>query len=249
MICFKGPLLYKGSVEGGEMKIFGLELSSRHVAFILIFSSLGLLLHQFNFSQIVGAVGLESKPYFNYFQFLGPIAGAVLGPIAGVVSIILVAGANLLLTGEPLALPVVVSIFTLSMAAVYFGTKGRHAAAIPLICMPLFWLHPEGLQAWYYALFWLIPLAASFYRQNILLRSLGSTFSAHAVGAVAYLYAFNIPAAAWAGLMVITPLERVIFALGITLSYYVVTTALNAFSAKTDLSFLNIEEKYSLWRV
>jgi len=229
------------------MKIPGFEMDNRKIAFLLIFSALSLLLYQFNFSQIVGAV-IEPQPYFTYFQFIGPMAGAILGPVAGVISVLLVAASNFLLTGKALSLPVIVSAITMSIAAIYFGTKKRAVIAVPLLCMPLFWLHPEGMQAWFYALFWLIPLAASFYKGNILLRSLGATFSAHAVGSVAYLYAFNIPAIEWTALMFITPVERLLFAAGITVFYYAVNTMLCAFSSKVDFSFLNIEEKYALWR-
>ncbi len=226
------------------MKIF--EMDSRKVAFLLIFAAAGLLLQHFNFSEIVGTIGLEAQPYFTYFQFLGPIAGGILGPVGGVLSVVLVAAANFVLTGQVFSLPVVVSVVTMSFAAIYFATRKKSAAVIPLLCMPLFWLHPEGFQTWYYALFWLIPLAASFYKQNLFARSLGSTFTAHAIGSVAYLYAFNIPAAAWAGLIFVVPVERLVFALGIAASYYAVTTILTAFSAKIDLSFLELEEKYAL---
>lgn len=230
------------------MEIFGLELDSRKIAFILIFSALGLALSQFNFSEIVGAIGLEAQPYFTYFQFLGPIAGAILGPVGGILSVLLVAASNFLLTGNALSIPVIVSAITLSFAALYFGTKRISAAFVPLLCMLAFWLHPEGFQAWYYALFWLIPLFGMFFRQSILARSLGATFSAHAIGSVAYLYAFNIPAVEWAGLMAVTPVERILFAIGITAFYYAVNTMLYAFSTKVDFSFLNIDKKYALWR-
>jgi len=229
------------------MGIFGLELNSRKIAFILIFAALALVLHQFNFSEIVGAV-LKPQPYFTYIQFIGPIAGGILGAAGGVFAVLLVAASSFLLTGQALSLPVVVSAVTLSFAAIYFGTKRKEAAIVPLLCMAAFWLHPEGIQAWYYALFWLIPLAASFYKQNIFARSLGATFSAHSIGSVAYLYAFNIPAIEWAGLMLVTPVERLLFAGGITVFYYAVNTMLTAFSSRVDFSFLNIEKKYALWR-
>ncbi len=231
------------------MKILGIEITLKHIAFFLIFSAVGLLLNHFNFSQIVGAIGLDAKPYFTYFQFIGPIAGGILGPIGGILSIIAVAVSNFILTGQTLGLPVVVSVITMSLAAIYFGSKRKSVTAVPLLCMVLFWLHPEGIQAWFYALFWIIPLAASFYKSNIFLRSLGATYSAHSVGSVAYLYAFNIPASDWMALMFISPVERLAFAAGITLFYYAVTTVLAAFSSKVDFSFLNIEEKYALWRV
>ncbi|MBU0591031.1 hypothetical protein KKG55_06150, partial [Candidatus Micrarchaeota archaeon] len=66
------------------MKIFDFELDNRKFAFLLIFSALGLLLYQFNFSKIVG-VGENAA--FTGFQFIGPIGGAMLGPVYGAVSV------------------------------------------------------------------------------------------------------------------------------------------------------------------
>lgn len=230
------------------MKLFGLEIGSKKLAFILLFSALSLLFYQFNFSEVVSPIGLESKKYFTYFQLIGPMAGGILGPIGGILSVILVGVANFVMTGQELSIPVVVSIITMSFAALYFGTKRRSIAFVPLLCMLLFWLHPEGALGWYYAFFWLIPVAAFFYKQNIFARSLGSTFTAHSIGAVAWLYAFGAPLGGYLPLMFVTSLERLVFAIGITVFYYAVTTALSAFSSKVDFSFLNIEKKYALWR-
>jgi hypothetical protein len=229
------------------MRILDYEIGSRKIAFILIFSALGLLLSQFNFSPIVGAL-LEEKPYFTMFQLFGPMAGGILGPLGGIAMVVMVAATNFILTGKALSIPIVVSAATMSFAAIYFGSKRKEIAAVPIICMALFWLHPEGAAAWFYPLFWLIPLAAVFYRQNLFIRSLGATFTAHAIGSVAWAYAFNIPAATYLPLMVIVPVERLIFAIGITVSYYAVTTVLEKLSSKINLSSLNIERKYALVR-
>lgn len=228
------------------MKLFGLDVDNRKAAFVLIFSAVGLLLQQFNFSQIVGVIGLEAKPSFTYFQFLGPVAGGVMGAAGGVFSVLLVAAVNLLLTGQALSLTVVVSALTMAAAVLYFKGNGRLDVLVPVACILLFWINPNGAEAWYYALFWLIPIASIAYRQNLFVRSLGATFSAHAIGSVAYLYAFSIPAADWAGLMFVTPVERLMFAAGIAVSYYAVNTVLGAFAARTDLSFLSIDKRYAL---
>ncbi len=225
------------------MKIFGLDLSTRSVAFLLIFSLIGLLLYQVNYSAIIG-VKFDAK--FTLFQFIGPMAAGILGPVLGVVSVLLVSLSNFLLTGKALELPVIVSFFTMAAAAVYFGSKNHATALVAAACMLLFWLNPIGREAWVYALYWLIPIGASFYRQNIFARSLGATFTAHAIGSVAYLYAFSIPAAAWMGLLPVVAMERFSFAAGIAVSYYVANTALQALSARVDLSFISIEKKYAL---
>lgn len=227
------------------MKIFGYEIGSRQVAFFLLFSALALLLFQFNFAQILG---VEPSPSFTFFQFIGPIAGGILGPLGGVATILAVSVSNFVLTGQALELPIIVSVFTMAAAAVYFGAKSRPIALVGPVAMVLFWLHPEGSVAWIYPLFWVIPVLATFYKKNLFARSLGSTFTAHAIGSVAYLYAFNIPAEVWFALIPVVAFERLLFASGISVSFVAVTTALKYVSARIDLSFLNIEEKYSLVR-
>ncbi|MDD5172330.1 MAG: hypothetical protein PHF60_04830 [Candidatus ainarchaeum sp.] len=225
------------------MKIFGLELSSRSVAFLLVFSLIGLLLYQVNYSSIIG-VKFDAK--FTLFQFIGPMAAGILGPALGVLSVLLVSLSNFLLTGKALELTAVVSFFTMAAAAIYFGTKNHATALIAVVCMALFWLNPIGQEAWVYALYWLIPIAASFYKQNILARSLGATFTAHAIGSVVYLYAFSIPAASWMLLLPVVAVERLSFAAGIAASFYVANTVLQTLSTRVDLSFINIEKKYVL---
>jgi len=225
------------------MKIFGLDLSTRSVAFLLIFSLIGLLLYQVNYSAIIG-VKFDAK--FTLFQFIGPMAAGIFGPALGVVSVLLVSLSNFILTGKALELPIIVSFFTMAFAAIYFGSKNKATALVAAICMLLFWLNPIGQQAWVYALYWLIPIGATFYKQNIIARSLGATFTAHAVGSVAYLYAFSIPAASWIGLLPVVAMERFAFAAGIAVSYCVANTLLQALSTQTDLSFINIEKKYAL---
>jgi hypothetical protein len=238
------------------MKIFGLEVSSRSVGFLLVFSLVGLLLYQVNYSQIIGA---KPDAKFTLFQFIGPMGAGVLGPAGGVLSVLIVSLSNLLITGKALDLTVIVSFFTMAAAAVYFGSKSRATALVAAACILLFWLNPIGrtwvpvlgisVPAGIYTLYWLIPIAAAFYRQNIIARSLGATFTAHAVGSVAYLYAFSIPAASWLGLIPVVAMERLAFASGIAVSYYVATTVLQALSARMDLSFLSLEKKYALLKV
>ena len=228
------------------MKLFGLEIGSKKLAFILLFSALSLLFYQFNFSEIVGA---ESKAYFTLFQFIGPIGGGIISPLGGALSVLVVEITNFFFTGKALDPIIIVRFLPMVFAALYFGSKRKASGFVALACMLLFWLHPIGNQAWFYALYWLIPLGATFYRHNLFARSLGATFTAHSIGSVAFLYAFNLPAEIWIGLIPIVAFERLMFAAGISVSYYAVNTVLNAFSSKVDFSFLNIEKKYALWRV
>ena len=71
---------------------------------------------------------------------------------------------------------------------------------VPVLCMALFGLHPVGSQAFAYTLYWLIPVTLYIMSSlvNVLprfqqftpifLQALSSTFIAHAVGSVIWLY-------------------------------------------------------------
>ena len=101
--------------------------------------------------------------------------------------------------------------------------------------MALFIAHPEGRQAWYFSLYWLIPVLAEFKKDRLILRSLGATFTAHALGSVIFLYGFGLPAAVWIGLIPIVALERGLFAVGIWASYLAFNNGLEIVSHKVNL--------------
>ena len=89
------------------------ELSSRKIAFFLMFSLLSLLLYQFNFSAIIGVEGQQ----FTLFQFVGPIAGGILSPVAGIFSVLVVELTNFLLAGKAFDLVNLVRLFPMAFAA------------------------------------------------------------------------------------------------------------------------------------
>lgn len=96
-------------------------------------------------------------------------------------------------------------------------------ALIPISCMVLFCIHSVGGAAWAYSLFWLIPLTTLF-TTNLFAHMLGSTFTAHAVGSVLWLY-FGpaLTPAAWLALMPLVVLERLVFASGMFVGYSLIT--------------------------
>jgi len=219
-----------------------LLMDKRLVLFLVIFAALGLAAYQLKFSTILGVPSQS----FTFFQFVGPVGGQILSPVLGVMSVALVEAGNFLLGGQPFDLTALIRLFPMMFAAFYFGTKRKHVVAVPIIAMLLFWAHPEGGQAWYYALYWLIPVAAFlFFKDNLLARSLGATFTAHCVGSVAFLYAFNIPAATWVTLIPIVAFERFSFALGIAASCVAISTALDYLTQKTKYR-APLDLRYSL---
>ncbi len=102
--------------------------------------------------------------------------------------------------------------------------------ALPLLSMMLFVLHPVGSKAAVYSLYWLVPVAlyATFALKpslkahrslSLLASALSATFVAHAVGSIMWLYNFGFTAEYWLGLVPIVPIERMLFASTIALSY------------------------------
>lgn len=118
--------------------------------------------------------------------------------------------------------------------ALYFSLLGKNkfytrlAAALPaFVCMTLFWLHPVGQLAVFYPLYWIIPvLVALIDQKNFFLQALGSTFTAHAVGSVFWLYGGLLATpAAWTALIPVVALERFGFACLMTAIFYAVQGA------------------------
>jgi hypothetical protein len=71
------------------------------------------------------------------------------------------------------------------------------------------------------------------------MNSLGATFTAHAIGGVTFLYAFNLPAETWIALIPVVFLERMLFTGGIALSYVAMNSLVNVLATRLDLPVLN----------
>jgi len=201
----------------------------------LVFSCLGLILLQIPFTDIIG-----SNQKYSFFDFIAPAIGAFLTSIWGAISVITIKIINALATGQTFDTTTIIRLFPLALAALYFGTKKFKilVAILPLICLVLFVLHPEGRQAWYYSLYWLIPIASVFAKRSLVLNSLGATFTAHALGSVAFLYAFNLPAEVWTALIPVVFLERMMFTGGTVVSYVFLNSLINLTARIPGFSFL-----------
>lgn len=201
--------------------------------FLILFSVIGFITLQVPFTKLVG-----SNASFTLFDFAGPIAGAFLGPWLGIISVLAVEVINYAVKQTPLATGSIIRLFPMLFAVWYFGTMSSKKVGnkliltVPLLAIIIFIVHPIGRVVWYYSLFWFIPLIAYFKKDILLIRSLGSTFTAHAVGGAAWIWAFNLPASVWQGLIPIVIQERLIFALGISASYLLMRYVLSFLIAK-----------------
>jgi hypothetical protein len=192
------------------------------ILFLIIFVILGLLTFQVPISQIIG-----SNQNFTLFELIAPQGGMFLGPLFGAIAAFIVRVLNIAITHQSLDFLTIIRFLPMVLAAIYFGTRDRRMGLIFPICIALFLIHPIGRQAAAYTLLWLIPFAATFRKERLILNSLGATFTAHAVGSTIFLYAFGLTPQMWLALIPQVLLERGFFALGIWASYLLINTVLD----------------------
>jgi hypothetical protein len=169
----------------------------------------------FKVSFIVGSF----LSFFSAYNVVAPLAGAFGGLTQSIIittfSIVMSVVSNKAMLAH-LVLSYHIPTFFASMYWWYSGALIR--LVLPLVCMFLFILHPIGIEAWVYSLYWLIPVIIHCTkRHSIFMSALGSTFIAHAVGSVIWLYTVPMNATQWLALIPIVALERFAFALGMFL--------------------------------
>lgn len=225
----------------------------KRIIFLILFAMMVLIGKRINFSSLVGA----ENQFFTLFQFFGPIAGSFLGPLFGVVAVLGAELADFFLVSKTWSLINTIRLTPMLFAAYYFGKKKLNISVIvPLIAMTLFIVHPIGRYAWFYSLYWTIPVIVKIlpkkYSNTLLLKSIGATFTAHSVGSVAWLYTVSMTAAQWIALIPIVAYERLLFAVGIAGSYIVLNTVLDKLSEKLKWKIpsdiLHIDKHYILSR-
>jgi hypothetical protein len=208
--------------------------TKQKIIFALIFLGVGLLALQVPVAQLAG-----SKAKFTLFDAFGPVASAFVGTIPGVFAVLGMNLGNFLLHGaEVVDTGTMIRFFPMLFAAWYFSRKNPVTLAVPVAAIIVFIAHPIGREVWYYALFWTIPIICHFVREKSLFaRALGATFTAHAVGGAAWIWAFDLPARVWQGLIPIVAVERLLFAAGIALSYLLINNIVHVFVAKRHTQF------------
>ncbi len=225
-------------------------MNLRHLVLFGLFTLISFGLLSFNVFQLWG-----SSQTFSLFQFSAPISMAVFSPVLGAISILMVEVFGRVFSGNfAFDLFSILRFLPLIFAAFYFAEiKNRKwiGFVLPILGIFLFLLHPIGLEAWGYALLWLIPLIASFFSENLFMRSIGSTFQAHIVGSVAFLYTIGTGASLWWALIPVVIVERLVFASGISLTYIFYNSLVELVHSRfhRNLPLLHTEKKYALFRV
>jgi hypothetical protein len=120
-------------------------------------------------------------------------------------------------------LPMTMGIPTLFAALSWQASRSPNSVGhfllhlfLPLLCMILFYLSPVGEKAWPYSLYWCIPVALyllSFsYAPLLIQRALLSTFVAHAIGSVIWVYCVPMSSEQWLALIPVVATERLLMA-------------------------------------
>ena len=225
--------------------------TKKRLVFMALFIVFAFFAQKINFSPLIGA----ENQFFTLFQFFGPIAGAFLGSIFGVIAVLTAELIDFFVVGKEATWLNIMRLAPMLFAVFYFGSKKRNLNVIfPLIAIGMFLLHPVGRQAWFYSLFWTIPIIARLlpakYSLSVPLRRLGATFTAHAVGGALWIWTVPMTPAMYMALVPITAFERLLFATGIAGSYIAINTILDKlikkFKWRISTDVLHIDRNYSL---
>lgn len=218
------------------------HITKKNLLFIVIFAVVGFIALQIPVAQLEG-----SKVSFTVYDAFAPVAGAFIGSLPGVLAVFLMQFFNFLVHGAVIEdAGTIIRFLPMLFATLYFARKSKFNLVIPALAIIAFVVHPIGRTVWYFALFWIIPLLAYFFRDRFLLaRALGATFTAHAVGGALWIWFFALPAPVWISLIPVVAVERALFALGITGSFLLINNLL-AFLEKKNILHLGffIDQKY-----
>ncbi|MFZ2190496.1 MAG: hypothetical protein WA057_06575 [Candidatus Magasanikiibacteriota bacterium] len=219
------------------------KINLKQIIFTILFILAGFGLMQIPFTKIIG-----SSLKFSLFDFYGPIAGSFVGSIWGLI----VVGAMQLINwgwhGFAFDTSTIIRLFPVLFSVLYFARKSKWMAIVPAVCMIAFWTNPEGRNAWPYALYWLIPIASYFWHEkSLIVRALGTTFTAHAVGGALWIWFIGMKAEIWMGLIPVVWKERGLMALGIVVTYIAFNYLLSLVTNKLhiQLPFVKLNPKYS----
>ena len=224
------------------MKYFHQFITKKNVLFISIFVIIGFIALQIPVAQLAG-----SKVKFTIYDAFAPVAGSFIGSIPGAIAVFLMQFFNFFVHGAHIEdAGTVIRFFPMLFAVLYFSKKGMVNLIIPALAIVAFIAHPIGRTVWYFPLFWLIPIAAHFFRDRFLLaRALGATFTAHAVGGAFWIWVFALPAPVWNSLIMVVIAERLLFALGICGSFILVNNLLGFLEKRRLLNLgFYIDQKY-----
>lgn len=191
----------------------------------------------FKISYIIGS----HCAWFSVSSVITPLSGAFLG-VSGVSCILLLRILIHCVFFKVLSLNFLALCIPGYCASLYWATRSSVIRAVlPAVCIVLFVAHPVGSQVFVYSFYWLIPVILyAVSRRSIFLDALGSTFVAHAVGSVIWLYTVPSTAFMWYNLIPIVVVERLLFAVSMVVVYRVVLFVQNKIKTKEQQIFATV---------
>ncbi len=251
-------------------------LSKKGLIFAILFVAISLVGTQINFSKLIGAENQFFTMFQLWGPIAGGFLGSALGMVTvflAQVAGLVIGGKQITLLSILRLAPMLIGAYYFSRATM---GQNAFVIVACVAAMLSFWITPAGAAVWYYALYWTIPIIAiaatqskqiqvafekfaklaknvpfignalSTYPQLFLI-SLGATFAAHAVGGLIWAWTVPMTASGWLLLVPVTAAERLIFAIGISISYIIFNNVLNAVDKAFDVSkVVAIDKRYLL---
>ncbi len=209
--------------------MFNKIVTLRNSLVTLLFTSLVKITSVFKVSFILGSV----MAFFSLTPMVQPLIGVWGGLFGSSALFIIGIALRLMMYGS---ISFILLAYHIPGLFASYALASRHWAvhvALPLLCMALFIVHPVGAAAFPYAFYWLIPVALYFAKKELFFfRALSSTFIAHGVGSVVWIWAQPMTSSAWLALIPVAFVERMVFALGMTLIYHTVCGVQKVISTK-----------------
>lgn len=187
----------------------------------IVLSTLAKLAGVFKVSCIIGSY----TAWFSALPIIMPLSGVWVGLSGSSIVFGLSLAIRMLLEGFFMPLHYLAYHIPGLLAAYSLAVPSRLLhVVLPMACMALFVMHPEGSTAWAYAMYWWIPVGISFMRKpSFFAQALRSTFIAHAVGSVIWIYTVSsMTSAYWMALIPLVAFERITFALGMVVVHHAV---------------------------
>lgn len=158
--------------------------------------------------------------FFSVSNFIAPMVG-IIGGINYGIGLYITQSLIKFILGGSLIYCLLYHISHLFASAYWLSSSKIIRIIAPATCIALFLIHPVGVNAWVYSIFWIIPIIISLKgHNNIILRALGTTFTGHAIGSVLWLYTGTLTSQMWIALIPITIVERIAFASAMVGIYY-----------------------------
>lgn len=167
------------------------------------------LLSLFKINILLGA----KTAVFSGFSVGGPLVGLYTGLVFGAGLFGLRRIIHCLVMGTSLFSPFSLYLPTIAAGYYFKSSSWLIRLFVPLLCMILFIMHPVGQEAWFYSLYWLVPVVLYMLgSRSAFAESLGATFVQHAVGSVLWIYLVPTTSALWIALIPVVAVERLVCA-------------------------------------